>query len=533
MKKTKEYLEAENNRLYAYSRSQEHEIEDLEDEVAKLLEENGTYAGMIRNMSWKILRKASRIDDATGELSTAELYQRADAAIDEAFDYWKRIVDKIYFLYEAKLGENRELSERDKMHKQKEQEQEDEIQKLKAGIKDSGQKSKALTAAILAPVRKSDDAGTDKSGSDGGKEGPEKEDRDTSVVTEAEEEGELLSGFSQAKLVSSTRSSYKAHARKESGRIYENEKRQKERKEAKESDRDGSILQVSESLGEVQKMVLATIGTEGFSKYPQIEGKVMEVCGCSKNTCRRAVSWLADRKLLKEVRLIGSPNIRKVVLCQMTESGRLAYEKICGRKPVESEMDALIREHGTCMHGYGIMETAIMLQNCGYIRKRKGHVVYMNGRKRIPVGEDGNGHSLYFVPDITISFPDGSVQYIEYETNNTSDEDFKRKCRKFSRAAERLYFVVPTRPDLEIILKRIEDWLEEYRNKENSSGRISVFAQAFKDLEYSLSSTDENGQKKESEPEWVRRGIKARKEALSTTTHPKVRGLRLPCSSLQ
>ena len=512
MKKTKEYLEAENNRLYAYSRSQEHEIEDLEDEVSKLKEENGTYAGMIRNMSWKILRKASRIDDMTGELSTTDLYQRADAAIDEAFDYWKGIVDKIYFLYEAKLAENRELSEREKKLERREQEQAEEIRKLKAGIKDPGQQKKAPKAVSPSPVRNLDDANTDKAVG-GGRKKPEKEEKGMSVTIEAEEEDDgLLSGLSPAKLVSSTRSSYKAHARKESGRIYENEKQQKERKEAKEDYRDGSIIQICASLGEVQKMVLTTIGAEGLSKYPQIEGKVMEVCGCSKTTCRRAVSWLAERKFLREVRLNGAPNIKRVLLYQMTESGRLAYEKICGRKPVEAEMDALIREHGTYLHGYGIMETAILLQNCGYIRKRKGHVVYMNGRKRIPVGEDGNGHMLYFVPDITISFPDGSIQYIEYETNNTSDEDFRRKCRKFSKAAGRLYFVVPTRSDLEIILKRIENWLEEYRAGENSTGRISVFAQAFKDLEYSLTTTGPDGRKKESEPEWVRRGINARKE---------------------
>lgn len=299
--------------------------------------------------------------------------------------------------------------------------------------------------------------------------------------------------------------------RKESGSIYEKGRQQKEKKKAKDSRKEGVVDEICEGLGDVHKGVLTAIGTEGVSKLTQISEKMKEALSLSADTVRRVAADLGEQGVLEPMTCSGAPHMKKVRLYRMTELGKLVYEKLYQKKPVESEVEALLREHGTILHGYGIMETALLFENSAYVRKRNGRVIYLNGRKRIPAGEDKDGNSLFFIPDITIRYPSGSVQYIEYETNDTAGESFIRKCRKYSRVTKNLFFVVPSRADLATILKRIDGWLKEAERDGCFGDGISVRAQAFDALEKSLSETDADGKKKASEPKWVCRRLNSKK----------------------
>lgn len=317
-----------------------------------------------------------------------------------------------------------------------------------------------------------------------------------------EEISGLLDGLDFQEPNTSARASYS----KEYGRIHKYAAQDAAGRE------DAEISRLCMSLNELQKKILHVIGTEGLSKSVHIIARVMKEGKWSDSTCRRAEVSLVRMGILKSVVCRGVPHMLKVQLYHMTKKGKTIFEGMYGKKPVESEMETLIREHGSLCNGYSVRETALLFESSEYIKNRKGAVKYLSGRKQLPAGKGEKGRKLYFVPSIIINFPDGTVRYFEYETASTQENSFQSKCRKYSRAAKRMYFVAPNRVSLEKTLKWIENWLKKTWEMGGAWNSITVYVQTFQKLEYQLSSIDRKGRKKKSEPEWVQIQINPWKE---------------------
>ena len=511
--KKEEYFETKYYSALAHITGKDHQIEDLREKLGKKDEDLKKLDKAARKLCEMLLRQ--RAGAGCGEMveswEKTDIFKLIPKAADCAIninDYWRRHMEKALALIKdqekTRASMQEELKTLEKTYgdlEKKYRSLEEEYTFLEENERPGGKAGLKKTADKPGSARVSESL-QDRAG---GKDLPQEADREDGEICD------YFSGLSPVEMALETRAEYTRQMRKEGGSIHEKSRRQKEKKKAKDSEQEGLVDEISEGLSEAHKGVLIAIGAEGLSKLSQITEKVKETVSLAEITIRRAAADLGGQGILEPMTCSGAPHMKRVRLYRMTELGKLIYEKLYQKKPVESEVEALLREHGSILHGYGIMETALLFENSTYVRKRSGRVTYLNGRKRIPAGEDKNGNGLSFIPDITIHYSNGSVQYIEYETNDTAGESFKRKCMKYSRVTRNLYFVVPSREDLATILKRIDGWLEEAEKSGCFREGISIRAQAFDALEKSLSETDKDGKRKASEPRWVCRRLNSKK----------------------
>ena len=278
----------------------------------------------------------------------------------------------------------------------------------------------------------------------------------------------------------------------------DNRKRKQERLDERKKEIDDTLKNLSRD----DLNVFEAIGKYGCSEVMQIATKITEKTGDEKDPAAKVRTSL--EKMMK-MKLVNVKSDCKAIMLNgaklywLSESGREMYERRWGKKPTESEYEAIVREHGTPDHGYGIRAVARLLMESEFVKSRHAEVEYLNNRKKIPAGED-----TFFIPDITIRWKnrDGKEAhpvYLEYETTKTDKSDFFEKCNKYFEFGNKINIIVPASEEKERVIKGIASYVRKAEEdgilKKNIYFRVSTY----NELKKALSTKGVGGEKKESE----------------------------------
>lgn len=248
--------------------------------------------------------------------------------------------------------------------------------------------------------------------------------------------------------------------------------------------------------------VFVVIGKHGCSEVGQIAEKITAANPGKKDPApkvRDALDRLVRMKLVNVKSDCRAINLNNAKLYWLSEAGKEAYERKTGKKPTESEYEAIVREHGTADHGYGIRAVARLLMDSEFVKSRHAEVEYLNNRRQIKAGEDS-----FFIPDITIRWKnrdgkDAHPVYLEYETTKTERSNFFDKCNKYFEYGNKINIIVPAAEEKEKVVKGIASYVRKAEEdgiiKKNIYFRVSTF----NELKKALSTKGVGGGKKESE----------------------------------
>ncbi len=185
----------------------------------------------------------------------------------------------------------------------------------------------------------------------------------------------------------------------------------------------------------------------------------------------RIIKFLVTQKLFTQIKI--STGIRWFTVLNLTEVGRKLYVSKYNKKPVETEYQRIIREHGNATHGYTIKDAAQILEDTGKYRSistsRKGNAVKtLDGRTCIP--------------DIVCCHQHG-VEYYEVECGHHHQSDFNDKCDKLKKITPNLFFIGPNRETVEKKLKvQIEDWIKTVGRSQLAMSGVVVYLTSISDL---------------------------------------------------
>ncbi len=497
MSASQDLLQAKYHRLCTLKTILEQQNEELQTAVDALRKENSAISKQARELCETILKKQQEQgnlhdgDEVWMELPTSDLIIKANEYAVNYFGFWEGRINEALEMFKKrgeavqKLKEENERLRKETPEKRKASDDGEEILKNENHTnKENLPRKKGKFGAF---ARKADDLGE---------------------VVIYEENGDISD--EERKMTSDIRigpGKTKITAARAPGRIQMEAQRQKELKDARSKEETERAKVEAFRISQVQMAALKILCEEGRSLYPEVEKRLSEVIGKSASNCRQVIRSLKLTGMVDMLKEKGIPKMQLVSFVKVTEFGKNVYRMLEKKDPVESEMDKIIREHSSLRHGYGIKQTAEMLEASDYYRNLNAKVTYLTGRKRINVGQGKNGKQLSLVPDIIVEVPGEEPMYIEYETNDTTPEDFQRKCSKYLNVSGKMYVVVPSIPDLDEVLKRVDAWIAGIKEEGYSGNGFSIQAQTFSGLEESLSAKDRDGNKRTPAPEWKRRGI--------------------------
>lgn len=134
--------------------------------------------------------------------------------------------------------------------------------------------------------------------------------------------------------------------------------------------------------------------------------------------------------------------------------GEKIYEKKYREKPVLSEYERIVKEHDNPVHGYGIKELRLILEemNC--------FTTICDENRKNPVQIEKN---IIYVPDIFCTFTGKKGQariYFEYECGNHTQTDFNSKLNRMVKVMRVLNFVTPNIDAAEKICEQVKNWIK-------------------------------------------------------------------------
>lgn len=226
------------------------------------------------------------------------------------------------------------------------------------------------------------------------------------------------------------------------------------------------LEELVQQLNNVQKIVIRTFGETGYSEaepiYQYIEENYPDSVARSKTKLRYELLKLLKGEDGAPVLIEGVkcpvPGITNIQFYRLNQDGISAYRYMFNREPQEPEMDAIKRNHTTLEHGYGIRQTARLLNDSAFLKKANTEAVYMTRTKEYTVK---TGENSSYIPDIVIPLNGKKPIYIEYETGKCHEFDFFEKCNKIASFSGYINIVVPNNNALKIVLERVEKWKEK------------------------------------------------------------------------
>lgn len=230
-----------------------------------------------------------------------------------------------------------------------------------------------------------------------------------------------------------------------------------------------------DKMSDVMWDVLYVIGTEGCTKYSDIESAVVKKNGdeLRKSKIRVATTDLVKMKIInvENVKLPLSP---RTFLHWLSDIGKRIYRAKYEKAPITSLVERVIAEHDNVEHGFGILDIEKVLEE----KKIYKNISSWNRSNPIPVD---NGRS--YIPDL-ICKREKYTEYIEYERGFHTQTDFNAKCNKMSQVTRFLNFVVPNKEVLKHVSKQVDAWVEKrgLKSVENLRVRITT-AIAIRDTE--------------------------------------------------
>ena len=235
-----------------------------------------------------------------------------------------------------------------------------------------------------------------------------------------------------------------------------------------------------DKMSDIMWDVLYVIGTDGLTKYSDIEAAVAAKNG---EDLRRSKIRVATTDLVK-MKIVNVENVKlplspRCFLHWLSDIGKRIYRAKYEKAPTTSIVERVIAEHDNVEHGFGILDIEKVLEE----KKIYKSISSWNRSNPIPVD---NGRS--YIPDL-ICKREKYTEYIEYERGFHTQTDFNAKCNKMSQVTRFLNFIVPNKEVLKHVSKQIDAWVEKrgLKSVENLRVRITT-AVAIRDTELGANS---------------------------------------------
>lgn len=299
---------------------------------------------------------------------------------------------------------------------------------------------------------------------------------DDGSITIYEEDGDDLSAAVAESVTPFVESGEAIVPAKGAPPVQNTEKTRKAVKDAADTaseEKGGKVAEIAKLLTDQQRLTIRIMGDTGHSAMPDIiaagEEKFPE--DPVKSRVTTGMQSLIKRDKWKNGPWPGYivqavpcplPGRTNYVLYELTDMGRDLYRYLFGKDAKESEMSAIIRNHTSAEHGYGIKDTAEMMRDSTYIKKMGADVIYMTRTKEftVKVGENNS-----YIPDIVVRYKGKNgteyKEYFEYETGKCQGKDFTAKCNKMVTFTRWLNFIVKDKDTKELILKELTGWKAE------------------------------------------------------------------------
>ena len=145
---------------------------------------------------------------------------------------------------------------------------------------------------------------------------------------------------------------------------------------------------------------------------------------------------------MTKVPIPGSPNFH---VYELTKLGTDCFTFLFGKEPIESDAEAIRKQHTTLEHGYGIQRTAELIKTHPYTKSlQDSDVVYITRDKGNTIK---TSQRRSYIPDIIIKYKnkdkEQKQQFIEYETGKCTVTDFADKCIKIACISKYINIIVP------------------------------------------------------------------------------------------
>jgi len=208
-----------------------------------------------------------------------------------------------------------------------------------------------------------------------------------------------------------------------------------------------------DKCGDYEWQVLDAIGTQGLSRYKEIEEWITQQTSSLKSPVRTALMGLNRSGLIDGVQC-ALPLSSSSKLYSLTELGHRIYKYHFNKQAVVSEVERVTAEHDNPEHGYGIMDIEKILKKSG----RYSSISSFNRDKAIKVKI--GGQDLLFIPDLICVNKRGYTEYFEYERGLHNQVNFNMKCNKMCKVTKFLNFIAPNKNVLKILKGKVDGWIQ-------------------------------------------------------------------------
>ncbi len=222
---------------------------------------------------------------------------------------------------------------------------------------------------------------------------------------------------------------------------------------------------IAEKLTDVQKDLIVVFGDTGISeatalleetkkRYPNIP------TNARVSTALYDLMKAEDDERVIRATMCSVPGLPHFKVYKLTSVGQDVYTYLTGKDAVEAEMDKIRKNHTTLEHGYGIRQTANILQKSAYIGEND-EIIYLTRAKEhsVKIGEN-----ISYIPDIVIKQTRNGKEklfYIEYETGKCPDVAFFEKCNKIASFSKFINIIVPSNEAKAETVSKIEKWRDK------------------------------------------------------------------------
>lgn len=194
--------------------------------------------------------------------------------------------------------------------------------------------------------------------------------------------------------------------------------------------------------------VILAIGVDGLSVANDIKDIVQKRIEVTKSMVNTALMSLRSMGIIDDEKI--SVGYKWFYVYNLSPLGRKIFFDKFKKNPVKCEKEQLVSSHTTAVHGYCIKEVAELLKS-----KLKYETTTYDRKSntlKLPEGRS-------YIPDV-IARINNEIHYIEVELGHHTQKDFNDKCDKMLSVSKDLFFVVPSTPICDKILKQIAGWID-------------------------------------------------------------------------
>lgn len=219
------------------------------------------------------------------------------------------------------------------------------------------------------------------------------------------------------------------------------------------------------------KVILETIGETGLSRVTELKETdkfkrtfVSSNGEFTQGTLSKKIQVLDDLDIISVEKITTGRKGGYENIYSLSNIGVQLYKMVFSSNPVESEKEAIRRQHTSLEHGYFIKTVAKELEN-------KGYEVFDSPedciRKPLMALEDGD-EKLRVEADLIINKAD-TEYIIECEMGTTSDSDMNKKLDKLILVTNVISFIMNNQDSLNKTSAKVDKWITK-KGRENLKG---------------------------------------------------------------